>query len=193
MSVKIFWCEWDGKTDSHELLRQALGKYLNRELDRLVVEQEENGKPRLRDWSGVHFSISHSGNIWSCAVGDGPLGLDLQKQYEKNGEKLARRFFHPEEIAWMEIHGFGQFSRIWTYKESYVKYTGTGLREGLDYFSVIPGIRAERQETEACIYQQEIPFLENYWMVLTSRGRPEILLEQFTEERAGKQREGGGS
>lgn len=186
MSIKIFWCEWDGKTDSHELLREAVGRYLNRELEGLAVEYEENGKPKLRDWPRVYFSISHSENIWSCAVGDCPLGLDLQKQYEKNGEKLARRFFHPEEVAWMEVHGFGQFSRIWTYKESYVKYTGTGLREGLDYFSVIPGVLAagqNREETGELFRQQEIPFLENFWMVLTSRERQNVMLEHFRDPR----------
>lgn len=93
MSIKIFWCEWDGKTDSHELLREAVGRYLNRELEGLAVEYEENGKPKLRDWPRVYFSISHSENIWSCAVGDCPLGLDLQKQYEKMGRNWPGAFF----------------------------------------------------------------------------------------------------
>lgn len=86
----------------------------------------------------------------------------------------------------MEVHGFGQFSRIWTYKESYVKYTGTGLREGLDYFSVIPGVLAagqNREETGERFRQQEIPFLENFWMVLTSRERQNVMLEHFRDPR----------
>ena len=111
-------------------------------------------------------------------MGSCRVGLDLQKEYEKNGEKLARRFFHPQEIAWMEAHGFGHFSRIWTYKESYVKYTGTGLSSGLDYFSVIQGLQAGENESLGVV-QQEIPFLESYWMVLTSAGRQEVTLRHL--------------
>lgn len=183
MSVTIFWCEWDGKTDSHELLRLAVGKYLHRDFPVLSVVREKNEKPALRDFPQIKFSISHSENIWSCAVGDCTVGLDLQRQYEKDGEKLARRFFHPEEIAWMEVNGFGAFSRIWTYKESYVKYTGVGLRQGLDYFSVIPGMLAgENKEGPAGgVYQQEIPFLENFYLVLTSRNQQDVRLEKIEE------------
>lgn len=181
MSVTIFWCEWDGKPDSHKLLRLAAGKYLHRDLPVLSVDREQGGKPVLRDFPQVHFSISHSENIWSCAIGSCAVGLDLQKQYEKSGEKLARRFFHPEEIAWLEVNGFEHFSRIWTYKESYVKYTGVGLRQGLDYFSVIPGVQAGEisGEPAGAVYQQEIPFLENFQMVLTSREQQNVRLEKI--------------
>ncbi len=190
MSVTIFWCEWDGETDSHELLRQAVGKYLHKDFQTLQVVRKENEKPALRDFPQINFSISHSENIWSCAVGDCKVGLDLQRRYEKDGERLARRFFHPEEISWMEINGFGEFSRIWTYKESYVKYTGVGLRRGLDYFSVIPGLQAGENKGGPAgeVYQQEIPFLESFYLVLTSREQQNVRLEKMEQEN--KERKG---
>lgn len=192
MKTEIFWCEWDGKTESHELLRRAVGRYLHREMEELSLKQGEFGKPALEDWPQVHFSISHSERIWACAVGPCALGLDLQKQYEKKGDRLARRFFHAEEIAWLEQNDFEQFSRVWTYKESYVKYTGIGLRRGLDYFSVIPGIRCGEIHTEESggrIFQKEIPFLEGYWMVLTSREQQETGLHRFYDSEGGRRPE----
>ncbi len=99
--------------------------------------------------------------------------MDLQIRYEGDSEKLARRFFHPSEIAWLEAHGFEEFSRIWAYKESYVKYTGVGLREGLDYFSVTDGVHA---------VQTEIPFREGFWMVLTAERESETELEELKKE-----------
>lgn len=52
-------------------------------------------------------------------------------------ERLARRFYHPLEVAWLEKNGYSHFCKLWAYKESYVKYTGVGLIQGMDYFSVI--------------------------------------------------------
>ena len=135
MGITIFWSEWDGKSGSHDLLRRAVGEFLHCRPEALVFGQGEHGRPELAGREDVDFSISHSEKLWACAVGSCRVGLDLQKEYEKNGEKLARRFFHPQEIAWMEEHGFGHFSRIWTQRSTvYVKYTGTGLSSGLDYF-----------------------------------------------------------
>ena len=198
MSVTIFWCKWDEKHgDSHELLHRALERYLCRELPELRLEKGEFGKPWISDLPQVFFSISHSEMVWGCAVSHSEVGLDLQNQYMKNNEKLGRRFFHPEEIGWMEEHGFYEFSRIWTHKESYVKYTGVGLTRGLDYFSVVPWLQAETEnpvrpvhrgstETsgshtgdEETIYQQEIPFLPDYWMVLSSSRPEDAVLEEL--------------
>ncbi len=182
MRTVIFYCDWDKKTKSHELLRMAISRYLGRKMDAITVcrredagrlyaeerrqrggtsesgEREAQGKPYVRELPEVHFSISHSGDVWVCAVSGTEVGLDLQIRYAGDGEKLARRFFHPSEIRWLEQHGFDEFSRLWAYKESYVKYTGAGLRDGLDYFSVVDGMP---------VAQREIPFREGFWLVLT--------------------------
>ncbi len=159
MRTTIYYCDWDKKKESCELLKLAISRYLDREIESITVcRTEEQGKPYVRELPEIHFSISHSGGIWVCAVSSAEVGLDLQVRYAGDGEKLARRFFHPSEVCWLEIHGFDQFSRLWAYKESYVKYTGVGLKDGLDYFSVVD---------ELPVAQREIPLREGFWMVLT--------------------------
>ncbi|MCC8029612.1 MAG: 4'-phosphopantetheinyl transferase superfamily protein [Lachnospiraceae bacterium] len=183
MKTIIFYCDWDKKTKSHELLRLALGRYLGRDIEKITVCRREEepgkacagevrqsrnaagadgregyGKPYVKELPYVHFSISHSGNVWTCAVSGTEVGLDLQIRHTGDSEKLARRFFHPNEIRWLEQHGFDEFSRLWAYKESYVKYTGIGLKDGLDYFSVVDELQ---------VTQREIPFREGFWLVLT--------------------------
>ena len=186
MSVMIYWCRWNEKKDlSHELLRQALENYLQSPVTEVKLEKGEQGKPRLSEWPDIHFSISHSKEIWGCAIGKENVGLDIQSRYTKNNEKLARRFFHDQEINWLEENGFEQFSRVWTYKESYVKYTGVGLSRGLDYFSVIPWLSNETSPRESddfqesSIFQQEIPLEEDYWMVLSSSKQQSVTLTEL--------------
>ncbi len=108
------------------------------------------GKPYLPDAPGVHFSLSHAG-IWAmCAVGNAPLGCDVERT-GRGSERLAARFFHPEEQACLASFGSETerewqraFTRIWTRKESLLKASGTGLSVSMNGFSVLtdpPGMR----------------------------------------------------
>ena len=171
MKTKIYYCEWDRAVASHDLLRQTVSRFLGRESEAFTVcRREEHGKPFVKELPEVHFSISHSGEFWACAISNAEVGLDLQTCYQGDSEKLARRFFHPSEVAWLEEHGFEEFSRMWAYKESYVKYTGIGLREGLDGFSVVDGLPA---------VQKEIPFRFGYRMVLTGERDMEVEMQML--------------
>ncbi|MCD8231379.1 MAG: 4'-phosphopantetheinyl transferase superfamily protein [Clostridiales bacterium] len=170
--VCIYIYSWSSEKEipSHELLRRALGRYLERKVEAITVcRDDEFGKPYIAELPDVHFSISHSGGFWACAVSDVEVGLDLQEVKTAREEKLARRFFHPSEIAWLEGHGFNEFFRLWAYKESYVKYTGAGLRDGLDYFSVVDG--------DLPVCQQEVPFREGFYMVVTAEKGTSVMLQ----------------
>lgn len=231
MRVYIYYCEWDGKNGSHDLLRQAAFRYLEdmrhdikidfiNKLGHVAEKQQgawrvlkeknmsdgsqkllaitqdrENGKPYFKDMTGLHFSISHSGVIWSCAFSDSEVGLDIQELHDRNCEKIARRFYHPMEILWLEKNGFHQFSRLWAYKESYVKYTGDGLINGLDYFSVVSEDSVKENDIKKNlkmetakgagelgaegVYQQEVLFQENFWMVVTSENPVQVVLKEL--------------
>lgn len=102
--------------------------------------QTNLGKPFLEGQPQFHFSISHSGAYAALAYGHGELGLDVQVIEEKRvSYAFARRFFTEEETAFLArqsdfAHGF---FRIWTAKESYIKYLGTGLQTPLHSFSVL--------------------------------------------------------
>ena len=115
------------------------------------------------------------------------MGLDLQRKENKDTDRIAKRFFHPRETAWLQDRSPDQFYRLWAYKESYLKYTGTGLVEGLDHFSVISpgsgtddeGIR-EMKPGAKDVCQYEIPFPEkDYWMVLTTEKPVEVICKLY--------------
>lgn len=125
------------------LLKAALGEC------RIAVN--EFGKPYASDRPGVYFNLSHSGRYVVLAYGDTELGVDVQQHTHGNPEALARRWFSPDEQAWVlsrEEDARKRFFEIWTAKESYVKYLGKGLHMDMRSFSVLappPEIRYFRR------------------------------------------------
>lgn len=86
----------------------------------------DQGKPYVE--GGPNFSISHSrGNI-AVAFSKADVGLDME-QVRPYHEKLPRRIFSKEELLWFEVRGETRidFFTLWTLKESYYKFLGTGL------------------------------------------------------------------
>ena len=87
----------------------------------------DKGKPCVE---GICFSLSHSGDMVICAVGDKSVGCDIERSAQAR-EKVAERFFAPEEIEYLSRFSGDmlnrEFFRLWTMKESYIKMTGEGL------------------------------------------------------------------
>ncbi len=127
------------------LLEKGLEDYLG-----ICLPKDENGryiirygygpqgKPSLKDYPDIHFSLSHSGNMAVLAVSDGEVGIDVQEHRGYN-EKIACRFYHEKEIKILEaVSDLSEreilFYKIWTCKEAYIKYTGKGMGQDLRNF-----------------------------------------------------------
>lgn len=134
------------------------------------------GKPYF-DESHLHFSISHSGEFWACAFSDAPLGLDLQQHKTCSMPSIARRFFHPQETAWLQANDYTGFFPVWTAKESYVKYTGEGITDAFSAFSVV-----NDNVISGCngSILRHVPFREDYTLcVCTPEPVPITLIEKL--------------
>ncbi len=107
----------------------------------LVYTYGENGKPFLKDYGEVCFSLSHSGKYAAGAFSNHDVGIDVQK-HRGTRYDMAGRFFAEEDKALLERLGEensnDNFYRIWAVKESYMKLTGEGMRQGLDATVVEP-------------------------------------------------------
>ena len=109
---------------AHELLAEILREVYG------IYEPEfqtgPQGKPYLP--GGPEFNISHSRGHVAVAFSDRPVGLDIElvRPYL---EKLPERIFSPEELAWFRGRSCtkADFFTLWTLKESYYKFLGTGL------------------------------------------------------------------
>ena len=85
-----------------------------------------NGKPYLADRPETHFSITHTDKWVFLAVADCEIGIDAQTP-RRVCPRLAARSTSPEELAWVKEDTEPNFTRLWTMKEAYLKFTGTGL------------------------------------------------------------------
>ena len=96
------------------------------------------GKPLLADRDAPHFSLSHGGCWVLCAVGDSPLGVDVE--LPRCTMAIARRFFHPAELESLAAQPLplqsDSLCRLWTGKEAFVKALGRGLTLPLDSFRI---------------------------------------------------------
>lgn len=97
-------------------------------LSRQYIVYDPYGKPYLRDYPDVHFNISHSGMYVACAVADRPVGIDVQmiSEYKPN---VADRVCSKAELAKIAAsdNPAAEFTKLWTRKEAYVKWTGEGI------------------------------------------------------------------
>lgn len=109
----------------------------------------ERGKPYAVGLD-VYFNISHSGDLVVCAVSDRPVGIDVE-QIRPVRSKLTGKVCTPAELAYiLEAPGWGEmltgeamrrFFRIWTGKEAYFKWQGTGITD-LKSFDTLDHIRS---------------------------------------------------
>lgn len=98
----------------------------------------KNEKPYFPD-NEVFFSLAHCGDYAVCAVSDVPVGVDIELP-RVGGARLAKRFFQPDEAAlvYAADDPDREFCRLWTLKESYIKYADLRLGN-VRSFSVVSG------------------------------------------------------
>lgn len=128
---------------------KLLGEFMSRRLIESVwglksgdyqIIRGEHGKPFISGTTlPCFFNLSHSGEYIVCALTEGQVGVDIERKGRLRLE-VARRFFHPEEVRVLESLPERQqadaFFSYWSVKESFLKYTGSGLSASLSGFEV---------------------------------------------------------
>lgn len=110
------------------------------------------GKPFLAGAEGLYFNLSHAGIYAAAVFSDREVGVDVERirEGEERRERIARRFFHPDEYAYLESCPPADrgrvFTELWTKKESYIKAVGEGMHLPLPDFSVCGGLASDGEE-----------------------------------------------
>ena len=147
-------CDYLGEKEQNIdiiISKNEYGKPYVQEIYKLITKTE-----KIKIDISIFFSVSHSENMIICAVACFNIGVDCQKKNIDDIEKckkIAKRFYSGQENAFLdsillsddendndseikEQEYISNFFRIWAKKEAYIKYTGKGLSEGLNTFSV---------------------------------------------------------
>lgn len=133
------------------------------------------GKPQLMSGEPF-FNISHAGAHVLLAVGDVPLGVDVE-QVRPVSVGVSDMVFTDDEQQWIwgASDSDAAFFQLWTLKESYIKALGLGMRKALRSFSfVIEGEDIRLFDTEDATAGARFFFrqgvYEGSWWALCSEG-----------------------
>lgn len=161
--------------------------------DDLQIQRTPRGKPYFANIPQLYMSVTHSGSY--CVVGLAPcaVGVDLQTHDRFHNEsaqdaqtrylRLAKRFFHPEEYAFVAADPVDRFFALWCAKESYVKYTGTGLDDSLWTYSLLPEGSAEPSNWVAQnAHFRSLALFEGYSFCLCSQRKLDVQIYSFLAE-----------
>lgn len=92
----------------------------------------ENGKPYFLEFPVLQYNLSHAGDYVVAAFSDEPVGIDIAERRVCK-DSLIRRCLTETEMDWLKHQEQRDeaFCRLWAGKESFVKWTGHGLRKNL--------------------------------------------------------------
>lgn len=124
--------------------RAWLGPLLGMPPGEVPLARDGHGRPRLHaPAADCDAGWSHSGEGLLIAFGrDLCLGIDLERVRPRpNAQALARRFFAPSEIEWLDALPATArepaFLRLWCAKEALLKAHGRGLAFGLERLAFV--------------------------------------------------------
>lgn len=164
------------KAEQTAFAQELLLEALNREygITRLPeVARTPLGKPFFSEYPEIQFNYSHSKRAASCILSRGAAGIDLE-QVRRYQEKTARRFCCEQEWNWLQRQpDLDQaWIRIWTLKEAWLKYRGTGLRMDLQNLNISDALtkKADCEKVHVWANGQVFSvwmvsyFIEDFWI-----------------------------
>jgi len=133
----------------------------------LIFNFNEHGKPLLQNCD-IHFNISHSEKLCAAAVSTSPVGIDVQLIKPAKPATVSYACTERERAIIAAADDYDRaFIQYWTYKESYLKAVGCGLRRDLPAceFDIDGNILTD--ECEYKTYKLNLPFYSNYCGAIT--------------------------
>lgn len=107
---------------------------LNIDPNKTDIDFNIEGKPYIKNTNNIFFNISHSKDIAICSFASSNIGCDIEKLdnsrinidvINKIASKEEQEYFAKVSIE----NKKEEFLKLWTYKESFVKYKGSGLKD----------------------------------------------------------------
>lgn len=123
------------------LIKKYLSKLYGIPQEKIEIKKGAYGKPYVLNLP-AHFNVSHSGDYTVVAIGDRPIGIDIEVIKDFSAI-LAKKLFNDDELQYISGSSATRkkslmqksFFEIWTAKEAYLKYLGRGISGGINSLS----------------------------------------------------------
>ena len=135
----------------------------------IVLTYNQYGKPLCCLPKDFHFNISHSGKWVVIAAGNCNVGIDVEEIRRDKCEDVIDCFSVSENLyvnCEDLVEQKKRFIHIWSMKESFVKYLGTGLKTNFNSFCVDPYSGKVHYITEVQPVIKSWLFDKDYYMSL---------------------------
>ena len=120
-------------------------------LDQILYNTD--GKPYLEN--GPHMSFSHTKDFAAVAIGQAPLGVDVERHRAKV-KRVAKKFVNPADLAPQQT--IAELTDLWCVKESmYKAISMPGIRFSKDIF-----VDLSTPKNEIAIYRDQTYDLFRY-------------------------------
>ncbi len=138
------------------------------------IKYDFYGKPCKDNY---YFSLSHSNDYVVLGVSDSEIGVDIEMKRSRN-PKLADYVFSDSEKAALKEEM--DFYRLWTSKESLVKYVGFGIDRDLKLIPALP-LNGKKTYVGKNAYAINFDYKENYCISVTTESKQdyEIIVEHI--------------
>ena len=107
---------------------------LNIDPSKADIDFNIDGKPYIKNINNIFFNISHSKDVAICSFASSKVGCDIEKLdksrikidiVDKIASKEEEEYFNKVSSSNKEE----EIYKLWTYKESFIKYKGSGLKD----------------------------------------------------------------
>lgn len=151
----------------------------------LAMAHEQHRAPRREIWralpggkpvidGGLHFSISHSGDVAVCAISEQVVGADVERARQVSSA-MRRKILSGREHSVPDE----ALLRLWVAKESFLKMTGEGLKRPMTGFSVEDGmVFSEDGAILAHVRRAKLP-MEGYELCVCSPRTADITVMEL--------------
>lgn len=160
---------------AHLLLVKSLEAETGLTGTHMRIEPAEKGKPVVAGYPGIHFNLSHSGDMVVCAVDSFPIGVDVEKIREIDPD-VAQSCFTTSEQTYLTEQPrmfLERFYQLWTLKESYLKALGTGLSRNplsVEMTTTTPDMRVWKTGDPGTYTMESLDIREGYAAALCGQG-----------------------
>jgi len=123
---------------TRSLLRKLVAEKIALQPEALQFVTNEYGKPELRDYDGIAFNVSHSGNYALIALSTiGAVGVDIERHDDRiDTRSLSEMVLTPLERTY-SFETTEAFIQKWVAKESVLKALGVGIANHLQVISIL--------------------------------------------------------
>lgn len=127
----------------------------------VTLDKNKYGKPFVKNCKGIEYNTSHSGQFVVCAIGNHPVGVDIEQILNIDLSISEKIFETTEYEAFQQINDVEKleyFYLMWTLKESFIKAKGLGLYMELDSFN----ISIANENNIYCFHQGDKYYFKEY-------------------------------